>query len=249
VEYVPLSVLVPAVRNPRTHDLPTLTASIARFGYVEPVLEDERTGRLVAGHGRLEALAAVKAAGAAPPVGVRTEGDEWLLPVLKGVRFADDREAEAYLVAANRLVETGGWDPAGLAELLADLSEAGSVLGDDGLLGIGYDEADIEALLKSTGYVPPFGGAGGEAGGAGAPGNGATGEAGEAGEAAPDSLLGMNSSQVKSVNLFMNLETHAHFTQVCAALGPRLGTDNLTDTVLAALDYAYAHPSPEVPAA
>ena len=53
--YVPLQDLEPAARNPKRHHV-DLGSSIARFGYADGVILDERTGRLVAGHGRLEDL-------------------------------------------------------------------------------------------------------------------------------------------------------------------------------------------------
>jgi hypothetical protein len=63
LEYVPLDDLQPAARNPKRHDLPAIGRSIDTFGYVEPVVLDERTGRLVAGHGRVEQLRAARDGG------------------------------------------------------------------------------------------------------------------------------------------------------------------------------------------
>ena len=54
IEYLPLSAMVRWPRNPKGHDLGELHGMIARFGYVMPMLIDEGTGRLVAGHGRLD---------------------------------------------------------------------------------------------------------------------------------------------------------------------------------------------------
>jgi len=53
--------LVPADYNPRTispEALAGLQASIRRWGIVEPIIVNERTGRIVGGHQRLKALAA-----------------------------------------------------------------------------------------------------------------------------------------------------------------------------------------------
>ena len=60
VEYLDLEGLVRAPRNPKQHDLGVLQASLDRFGFVAPIILDERTGRLVAGHGRLDALEKLK---------------------------------------------------------------------------------------------------------------------------------------------------------------------------------------------
>jgi hypothetical protein len=58
---------------------------MARYGVVEPPVLDERTGRLVAGHGRLEAFAEARAVGLDVPEGVRINAQgEWLVPVISG---------------------------------------------------------------------------------------------------------------------------------------------------------------------
>jgi ParB-like chromosome segregation protein Spo0J len=58
---------------------------MARYGVVEPPVLDERTGRLVAGHGRLEAFAEARAVGLDAPEGVRVNAKgEWLVPVIRG---------------------------------------------------------------------------------------------------------------------------------------------------------------------
>ena len=62
IEYLPLSSLKPARRNPKRHDLGTLDQSLDRFGFVAPIILDERTKRIVAGHGRMEAPFAAKTA-------------------------------------------------------------------------------------------------------------------------------------------------------------------------------------------
>lgn len=56
IEHHRMDDIVPADRNPRNHNLPGIRALILRFGFTAPVLRDERTGRLVAGHGRVLAL-------------------------------------------------------------------------------------------------------------------------------------------------------------------------------------------------
>src|SRR5688572_9588756 len=99
ITYARLSELVPAARNPKDHDLPSLMASLGRFGWTNPAVLDERTGRLVAGHGRWEACVALRAGGDPPPGGVYLDEDgEWLVPLLRGWQSRDDAEAEAYIV-------------------------------------------------------------------------------------------------------------------------------------------------------
>lgn len=145
VEYADLGALVRAPRNPKQHDLGALHASLDRFGFVAPILIDDATGRIVAGHGRLDALQQLKASGAAPPDRVRVAGDRWLVPVIRGVAFASPLEAESYLVADNQTTILGGWDEARLAELLADLAAQ------QALAGTGFDQDAVDELLREVG--------------------------------------------------------------------------------------------------
>ncbi len=147
LEWMPLGKLQSASRNPKQHSS-EIGTSIGRFGYVEPIVLDERTGRIVAGHGRREALMAMRRRGEAPPAGIRAEGDEWLVPVVRGWSSRSDAEAEAYLLASNKLTEAGGWDNEALAELLKDLDAQ------DALDGVGFTEDEIEALVGSIGGDP-----------------------------------------------------------------------------------------------
>ena len=146
VEYLPLSTLRPAPRNPKAHDVDALVASLGRFGFVAPVIVDERTGRLVAGHGRVEALQRAKAAGAAPPDRVKVEGDDWFVPVVRGVAFARDIDAEAYLLADNQLTTGPGWGD-GLDAMLRDLRDA------DALIGTGFSDRDLAKMLGREAVV------------------------------------------------------------------------------------------------
>jgi DNA modification methylase len=157
IEYLPLDGLLPASRNPKRHAPAQLRASIERFGYASPALRDERTGRLVVGHGRTEALTALRDAGQDPPSGVRVDGaGRWLVPVVCGWASRSDAEAEAYLVADNRHTELGGWDHQELADLLNELSAV-----DPTLLDVtGWDPDELDAILAEEGagqvtHLPP----------------------------------------------------------------------------------------------
>lgn len=123
IEYVPLSSVLPAERNPRQHlSIDKVKGSIRRYGFVESAVHDGRTDRIIAGHGRSEALAAMQAAGEDVPDGILVGDDgEWLMPLTYGWASKSDAEAEALLVNLNRLVETGGWEKDGLAHLLDEL--------------------------------------------------------------------------------------------------------------------------------
>jgi hypothetical protein len=100
VEYLAVDEILPAERNPKLHAARDIDASITRFGFVEPIVMDERTGRLVAGHGRLEDLLTKQQGGGAPPDGIVVdEQGRWRVPVVRGWSSADDAEAAVRLVS------------------------------------------------------------------------------------------------------------------------------------------------------
>lgn len=146
IEYMPIDDLQGAEHNPKGHDKPRIANSISRFGFADASILDERTGRLVAGHGRHGDLIARKEQGKEPPEGVVVDDDgRWLMPVQRGWASRSDEDAQAFLVAHNRLTETGGWDDQGLLELLESINDV-----DPELLDLtGYTEDDIEALGSS----------------------------------------------------------------------------------------------------
>lgn len=118
IEYMAIEDLLPDLRNPKRHRLDLIDGSYDEFGYVEPVTLDERTGMLLAGHGRVEQLAGRRLDGKEPPEGVKVREDgAWTLPVVRGVATRDDEHAAAYLVASNRISEKGGWDLPALVAL------------------------------------------------------------------------------------------------------------------------------------
>lgn len=129
-------------RNPKAHDHSTIDASVGRFGYVEPIVLDERTGLIISGHGRTQTLADMQARGEAPPEGIDVDaGGNWLVPVVRGWSSRTDSEASAALIALNRSTELGGWDDEALLELLEDLDGV-----ENGFDGIGFGEDDLGAL-------------------------------------------------------------------------------------------------------
>lgn len=144
LELMPLRDITGAENNPKKHANEDIGKSIGRFGYVEPVVLDERTQRLVAGHGRVQALRVARKKGDAPPQGVELRDGEWFVPVLRGWASRSDAEASAYLVASNNLTTKGGWENAGLAELLQSLAQQ------QALDGTGFDEDAIDGLLKEV---------------------------------------------------------------------------------------------------
>lgn len=163
LDWVALDDLKGNPANPKDHDLGALEQSFSRFGMVAPVVLNERDGTLLAGHGRVEALRAMRDAGESPPQGVKVARGSWSVQVVRGVDL-DDRDARAYLVADNRTTELGGWLERDLVDLLRSLE------GDGGLEGTGFDLDDLDDLVRSLqeegespvaaggdpNYAPPF---------------------------------------------------------------------------------------------
>lgn len=131
--------LRPAAGNPKAHDLDAIEASLQRFGFVSPLIVDETTGELLAGHGRLEALIRMRDRGDDPPAGIKLLRGDWSVPTVRGVALAG--EADAYRIADNRLVELGGWDDDALMSSLRSLE------GQMEFEGIGFDADDLAALV------------------------------------------------------------------------------------------------------
>lgn len=144
IELIPLGELVKseAERNPKDHDIGAIIVSLQRFGFVTPGIRNEKTRRSVAGHGRARALAEMKRLDMDPPRRIKKgPKGEWLVPVVAGIHFDSDNEAEAYVVADNRHTIAGGWNEPELFDVLSDIAQ---VTG--GLEGTGFDGDDLDEL-------------------------------------------------------------------------------------------------------
>jgi DNA modification methylase len=143
IEYQDIGSLVGALKNPKRHAEEHLDASFNRFGFTEPLVLDERTGRLVAGHGRLAALLRLREKHGQPPEGVDVSAaGEWTVPVVRGWSSRNDKEADAYVVASNQITIAGGWDDGELVELLRGLEGQ--------LSGVGFSEEELSKLIDSA---------------------------------------------------------------------------------------------------
>lgn len=148
LEMMPLSELTKMAhqRNPKDHDIDSLIDSFKRFGFTAAPTIDEATMVMVAGHGRCEALAKMRNNLEEPPPGIGLDGIEWLVPVMRGISFASERERDAYVIADNQNVMAGGWKFDVLAQLVGELKA------DGGFAGLGFQEIELNALL---GQLPP----------------------------------------------------------------------------------------------
>lgn len=130
IEQRPIAELTPADYNPRKDLKPgdaeyeKLKASIEQFGYVEPAIFNERTGRVVGGHQRLKVMA---------DLGITT-ADVVIVDL-------DETREKALNVALNKI--SGEWDEPKLALLIADLQAS-----DFDVSLTGFDTDEIEQLLS-----------------------------------------------------------------------------------------------------
>ena len=124
--------LLPADYNPRKDLKPgdaeyeKLKRSIEQFGYVEPVIWNKTTGRVVGGHQRLKVLM-----------------DIGITEVECVVVEMDESQEKALNIALNKI--SGDWDKDKLALLIADLQGA-----DFDVSLTGFEPAEIDDLFKDT---------------------------------------------------------------------------------------------------
>lgn len=169
LELTPLAVCMSMAhpRNPKEHNIVSLRQSFRRFGFVATPTVDV-DGVMVAGHGRCEALLSMKEDGEEPPEGIDVVDGDWIVPLVRGVKFKSEREREAYVVADNQQVIAGGWDFEVLQDILGELNDES---GDRGLEGLGFESIELESLLgrynpgDPDGGSDPEGGSGGGGGG------------------------------------------------------------------------------------
>lgn len=130
VEYLDPSKLTPYVNNARTHSpeqIDQIAASIKEFGFVNPILIDERDV-IIAGHGRLAA---------AQKLGMSE------VPVIY-LRHLTETQRRGLILADNRIALNAGWDN----DLLKVELEALKIEDFD-LDILGFDPAEIDDLLFS----------------------------------------------------------------------------------------------------
>ncbi|KYC74076.1 site-specific DNA-methyltransferase [Bacillus sp. FSL K6-3846] len=129
IKKIPIEKINPAPYNPRI-DLQTgdpeyeaLKQSMTRFGAVEPLVWNERTGNLVGGHQRFKIL--------------REEQPKTLLVSVVNL---DEAEEKALNLALNKI--SGDWDEEKLQLLLAELNNTF-----DDITLTGFSDAELEELL------------------------------------------------------------------------------------------------------
>lgn len=121
--YTQLHQIVPNDKNPKEHDIEEIIRSFQRFGFTNPLIVDSNTNKLVAGHGRLQALIYLQNRQQQAPDGIRTDGNGfWYVPTIERA-FLNENEAMAYIIADNKLTEIGNWDNDKLSDMVNELLE------------------------------------------------------------------------------------------------------------------------------
>jgi DNA modification methylase len=137
IEHWLLDRLIPFARNPRTHSdeqIAQIAASIAEFGFNNPILVDTKAG-IIAGHGRL--LAARKLGLTEVPVIV--------------LDHLSEAQKRAYIIADNQLALNAGWNDDLLRSELAALQEEGFDVS-----AIGFEDEELARLLAAQDAVEGF---------------------------------------------------------------------------------------------
>lgn len=141
IEYMSINELMGYPKNPKKHALGDIMTSFHRFGFVSPIIINEKNKMLLAGHGRIRVLNENQMVGDTPPDGVKVENGIWMVPVVRGVEIAEDDHG-AYVLADNEISAKGGNQASELLKLLQELDAT------TGLEGTGFNSSDIEDLLK-----------------------------------------------------------------------------------------------------
>lgn len=132
IKTIPVHRINPAPYNPRIDLQPgdpeydSLKQSIEKFGYVDPLIWNERTGHLVGGHQRFKIL-------------LEDNPSEILVSVVS----LNDQDEKALNVALNKI--SGHWDENKLEKLLTELKDNNL-----DLETIGFTEEEYEDLLDSV---------------------------------------------------------------------------------------------------
>lgn len=139
VRYVSLGMLRQyyLVNNPKLHSIESIVRAFQIHGFRDPIEFDPNLnageGGVVAGNGRLEALATMFDRGDPIPRGIKPVENDWLVPLQLGVAAGSEAAAMAYALDSNNLGLVGAgfttteiaklWDEDGYVDILKALSE------------------------------------------------------------------------------------------------------------------------------
>lgn len=132
IEWISVDMIHTADYNPRKDLQPgdteydSLQRSIEKFGYVDPIIWNKRTGNIVGGHQRYKILLSQG----------HTE-------IEVSVVNLSEEEEKAFNVALNKI--GGQWDDEKLSELLREISKS-----DIDVLITGFDSIELDSMLNNN---------------------------------------------------------------------------------------------------
>jgi len=129
IEMLQTSVLIPYIRNSRTHSefqVTQIAGSINEFGFTNPVLIDEKN-MIIAGHGRVKAAQLLNIL---------------QIPCIR-LKNLTDTQKRAYVLADNKLTLNAGWDDELLKIEIEELK-----LDNFNLNLTGFSESEIHNINK-----------------------------------------------------------------------------------------------------
>ncbi|MBG9768856.1 MULTISPECIES: ParB N-terminal domain-containing protein [Bacillus subtilis group] len=138
IRTIPVEKINPAAYNPRIDLQPgdpeynALKKSIEQFGYIDPLIWNEKTGNLVGGHQRYKILM-----------------EESPKEITVSVVSLDENKEKALNVALNKI--SGNWDEDKLSVLLEELSNEGEI----DLALTGFSDVDLKRMLGDI-EIPNF---------------------------------------------------------------------------------------------
>jgi ParB-like nuclease domain len=135
IEFVPVQDLRPSPNNSRDHpkeQIEKLKLAIERFGFLVPVLVDDRN-RVIVGHARIEAAKALSLAE---------------IPCIR-IRHLSEAQRRAFAILDNRLAEDSAWD----FQLLAKEFEFLQAEGID-LQTTGFEIPEFETIFAAADIAP-----------------------------------------------------------------------------------------------
>ena len=150
LELVPIDDLADDPSNAKGHDDDAIDRSIDALGYIEPIVEDARTGLLISGHGRKGALIRRRESGMAAPDGVEVVDGVWYAWVVRGWSSRDDAHAATALVALNNIGPRGGWIAEKIPALLDRVDASDSALLDV----MAWERSELDDLLARATPAP-----------------------------------------------------------------------------------------------
>ena len=127
--WISIEDISPWENNPRINDhaVQQIAVSIKQYGFINPIIVQKNSNRIIAGHTRYKA---------AKMLGLAT------LPVI--FTDFDDVKAKAYAIADNKLSELSQWDERLLEDVLIELQEK-----DINLESLGFSEFELDSIFSN----------------------------------------------------------------------------------------------------